>query len=156
MNKNNMTIGLVAVTIMMTTFLLASLPLVEAHPHPDTTEADSHTHEPQTELIPIDGTIGIQKTILTMHASKDNTLPWGFVEGKIASPALSYPVIIQIYDVHGEATHFAQTSVNEDGTYEYKFRVRNVDAGEVINIFEGDYVVKIFKVVYLNHGSNQV
>ena len=155
MNKNNSTI-LIAVTVMMTTFLFASVPSIEAHPHPGTTEADSHTHEPQTEIISIDGTIGIQKTILTMHASKDNTLPWGFVEGKIANPVLDYPVIIQIYDVNGEATHFAQTNANEDGTYEYKFRVRNVDNGEAINIFEGEYVVKVFKVVYLDHGSNQV
>ena len=153
MNKNNMTI---LVTVMMTTFLLASLPSIDAHPHPGTTEGDSHTHEPQTELIPIDGMIGIEKTGLLMHVQKDNQLPWGFVEGKIVNHVSDYPVIIQIYDVHGEATHFAQTNVNEDGTYEYKFRVRNVDNGEVINVFEGDYMVKIFKVVYLNHGSNQV
>ena len=66
MNKNNMTV-LVAVTVMMTTFLLASLPSIDAHPHTNSIEAEPHIHESQTELIPIDGTIGIQKTILTMH-----------------------------------------------------------------------------------------
>ena len=51
-----------------------------------------------------------------------------------------HPVIIQIYDDDGEAIHFAQTNVSTDGTYEYKFRVRNVDSdGNVNNIFEGDY-----------------
>ena len=109
-----------------------------------------------TEIIPIDGEIGIEKTILSLHASPDNTLPWGFVEGKISNHVSNYPVIIQIYDVDGDATHFAQTDVEEDGSYEYRFRVRNVDNGEVINIFEGDYVVKIFKVVYLTPSSGQI
>jgi len=91
-----------------------------------------------------------------MHAPADNTLPWGFVEGKIANHVLDYPVIIQIYDEDGEATHFAQTNVEDDGSYEYRFRVRNVDNDKVINIFEGDYIVKIFKVVYLGTNSSQV
>ena len=112
--------------------------------------------ESNTELIPLNNEIAIEKTVLSMYASPDNSLPWGFVEGKIANHVSSYPVIIQIYDDNGDATHFAQTDVEEDGSYEYKFRVRNVDNGEVINIFEGDYVVKIFKVVYLGPSSGQV
>ena len=106
-----------------------------------------------TQIIPIDGTIGIEKTVITLHASSDNTLPWGFVEGKIANHVSEYPVIIQIYDNEGEAVHFAQSNVNEDGTYQYKFRVLSVDNGERIKIFDGDYTVNIFKVVYLNPGS---
>jgi hypothetical protein len=109
-----------------------------------------------TEIIPLNGEIAIEKTILSLHASPDNTLPWGFVEGKIANHVSSYPVIIQIYNEDGDATHFAQTDVEEDGSYEYRFRVRNVDNGEVINIFEGDYSVKIFKVVYLAPSSWQI
>ena len=91
-----------------------------------------------------------------MHAPADNKLPWGFVEGKIANHVPDYPVIIQIYDADGKPTHFAQTNVKEDGSYEYRFRVRNVDNDQVINIFEGDYTVKIFKVVYLGINSSQV
>lgn len=110
-----------------------------------------------TQIIPIDGTIGIEKTVITLHASSDNTLPWGFVEGKIANHVSGYPVIIQIYDNEGEAVHFAQSNVEDDGTYEYKFRVLSVDNDQTIKIFEGDYTVNIFKVVYLNPGSlNQV
>ena len=109
-----------------------------------------------TEIIPLNGEIGIEKTTLSLYASPDNTLPWGFVEGKIANHVSAYPVIIQIYDDDGDATHFAQTDVEEDGSYEYRFRVKNVDNGEVINIFEGDYVVKIFKVVYLAPSSGQI
>ncbi len=106
-----------------------------------------------TQIIPIDGTIGIEKTVVTLHASSDNTLPWGFVEGKITNHVSEYPVIIQIYDNEGEAVHFAQSNVEEDGTYEYKFRVLSVHEGKTIKIFDGDYRVNIFKVVYLNPGS---
>ncbi len=111
---------------------------------------------PNTEIIPLNSEIGIEKTILSLSASPDNTLPWGFIEGKIANHVSNYPVIIQIYDDDGHATLFAQTDVEEDGSYEYRFRVRNVDDGQVINIFEGDYHVKIFKVVYLDSSSEQI
>ena len=120
-----------------------------AHPHFGTIMINDHTHESQTEIIPLDATIGIEKTTLFFHASEDNVLPWGFVEGKIANPVLDYPVIIQMF-TEGEAIHFAQTNVNEDGTYEYKFRVRSVDDGQVINTFLGDYAIVIYKVIYLN------
>jgi len=108
-----------------------------------------------TQIIPIDGTIGIEKTVVTLHASSDNTLPWGFVEGKITNHVSEYPVIIQIYDNEGEAVHFAQTNVEEDGSYEYRFRVLSMDNDEMIKIFEGDYTVNIFKVVYLTGSLNQ-
>jgi hypothetical protein len=91
--------------------------------------------------------IVLQQKIISMHIPEDNTLPWGFVEGKVINPADGYPVIIQIYK-NDEPVHFAQTDVKEDGSYEYKFRARNVDGDKVINIFQGDYTVKIFKTVY--------
>ena len=109
-----------------------------------------------TEVISIDGNIGIEKTTLTFSVPKDDNLPWAFVEGKIANPVLDYPVIIQIYDNDDQITgndvgavHFAQADVSEDGTYEYKFRVKDINGEKTVNIFEGDYTVKIFKVVYL-------
>jgi hypothetical protein len=36
-----------------------------------------------------------------------------------------------------------------DGSYEYKFRVKNLDhnTGEFTDIFHGEYTVKIFKVI---------
>ena len=84
--------------------------------------------------------------------SSDNILPWGFVEGKIQNHVSDYPVIIQIYDSEGDAVHFAQTNVEDDGSYEYRFRVLSINDNQVIKIFEGDYSVKIFKVIYLNPG----
>ena len=146
---NSLVLGTLIAAVIMTSLLAVPITPVDGHPHPGTTLTDTHTHEPQTEIIPLDGMIGIEKTTLLMHASADNLLPWGFVEGKIANNVPDYPVIIQIYEEDGDAFHFAQTDVQEDGTYEYKFRVRNVENGQAINIFEGNYAVNIFKVVYL-------
>jgi len=60
-----------------------------------------------------------------------------------------HPVIIQIYK-EGKPVHFAQVPVNDDGTYQYRFRVLDVTDNKTIRIFEGDYTVKIFKVVSLD------
>jgi len=125
---------------------------VFAHPHTGQVQIDSHNHQPQTKYFPIDGVIGIEKTTIMFHAPEDNSLPWGFVEGKIENPVAGYPVIIQMYK-EDDAVHFAQTDVNEDGTYEYKFRVLNVDEDKTIKIFSGDYFVNIFKVVYLDQNK---
>lgn len=116
-----------------------------------------------TEVTPINNSIGIEKTTLQMYISKDNKLPWGYVEGKISNPVTDYPVIIQIFDndevIKGNgvgAVHFAQTPVNEDGSYEYKFRVLDYDEGQITKIFDGRYTVKIFKVVYLHPNLDEV
>ena len=106
----------------------------------------------QTEIIPIDGIIGLEKTTVSFLAPTDNLLPWGFVEGKIVNHVSDYPVIIQIYDSEGEAVHFAQANVEDDGSYEYRFRVLSINDDQVVKIFDGDYSVKIFKVIYLNPG----
>lgn len=91
--------------------------------------------------------IVLEKTILELNVSENNVLPWGYIEGKISNPVKEHPVIIQIYQ-DGKPVQFAQVSVNDDNTYEYKFRVRDVNADRIINIFEGSYTVLIYKVVY--------
>lgn len=112
----------------------------------------AETVDIQTTITPIDSSTGLEKTVVPFHAPKENKLPWGFVEGKIANHVEGYPVIIQIYK-NGEAIHFAQTDVKKDGSYEYKFRVRDVTNDVVTKIFDGYYTVKIFKVVYLDKSS---
>jgi len=139
MNKSVNTIALVTAAVLIGSLMSTSTSYAD--------EQDS-----QTEIILIDGTIGIEKTTVSLFASSDNTLPWGFVEGKIANHVSDYPVIIQIYDSEGGAVHFAQTNVEDDGSYEYRFRVLSVNDDQAIKIFEGDYSVKIFKVIYLNPG----
>lgn len=103
---------------------------------------------PSVPTLSDDRSVVLQRVIVPMHIPEDNALPWGFVEGKVINPVEGYPVIIQIYK-NGEPIHFAQTDVKEDGSYEYKFRVRNVDGDQVVTIFQGDYTVKIFKTVYV-------
>ena len=108
--------------------------------------------ESNTTVISSNDGVQLTKTVIPMHISSDNTLPWGFIEGTVENHAEGYPVILQIYQ-NGEAVHFAQTDVNNDGIYEYQFRVRNVDGDNVLNIYEGDYEVKIFKSVQIT-GQN--
>ncbi len=139
MNKSVNTIALVTAAVLIGSLMSTS-----------TSFADEQ--ESQTEIISIDGTIGIEKTTVSLFASSDNILPWGFVEGKIQNHVSDYPVIIQINDSKGDAVHFAQTNVEDDGSYEYRFRVLSINDNQVTKIFEGDYSVKIFKVIYLNPG----
>ena len=117
-----------------------------------------------TEIIPLGGSIGLEKTTISMSIPEGNSLPWGYVEGKIANHVAGYPVIIQIYDEENPLTtgnivgavRFAQTDVSPDGTYEYQFRVFSVDGDTTTYFFDGDYTVKIFKVVYLNSNLSSI
>jgi hypothetical protein len=135
-----------------TILIFSTSTIAFAHPHSGQILIDNHNHEPQTEYIPLNGIIGIEKTSLIFHTPEDNSLPWGFVEGKIANHVEGYPVIIQIFK-DDEAVHFAQTGVYEDGSYEYKFRVLNIEDENTNKIFDGDYHVTIFKVVYLDQNN---
>ncbi len=145
MNKSNILFGSAFAAIMLVTLVTM------------TSFADEEISV--STIIPLDAITAIEKTIIQMNVSEDNTLPWAFVEGKVANPVPNYPVIIQIYDsddqqVSGNnvgAVHFAQTQLNSDGEYEYKFRVLDSRDNTIVNIFEGDYTVKIFKVVYLQN-----
>jgi hypothetical protein len=140
-------------SILVMTFLLSfSIDSAFAHPHSGQVLINGHSHESQTEVISLGGMIALEKSTLLFHSPEENSLPWAFVEGKIANHVEGYPVIIQIFK-ENDAVHFAQTDVNADGSYEYKFRVLNSENGVTSKIFDGDYSVKIFKVVYLNQES---
>ena len=93
--------------------------------------------------------IELQKSIVYMHISTDNKLPFGSVWGQVINGAPGYPVIVQIYQ-NGKPVHFAQVDVKNDGSYDYYFRIRDVEGDKVINIFQGDYTVDIFKTVYVS------
>ncbi|MFB5619532.1 MAG: hypothetical protein ACE5RC_00170 [Nitrosopumilus sp.] len=136
--------------ILALTFVLAfSIDSAFAHPHPGQILINGHTHQPQTEIISLGGNIALEKSTIFFHSPEENSLPWAFVEGNIANHVEGYPVIIQIFK-ENDAVHFAQTSVEQDGDYEYRFRVLNSENGVTNKIFDGDYLVKIFKVVYIN------
>jgi len=148
MNKIILFSSILALSILLS----LSVDSAFAHPHPGQVMINGHTHEPRTEIIPLNAMMGLEKSTIFFHTPETNTLPWGFVEGKIANHVEGYPVIIQIFK-DNDAVHFAQTNVEQNGTYEYKFRVLYSDNGFTTKIFEGDYSVKIFKVVYLNQDN---
>ena len=137
-------------SILTVAFLLAfSVDSAFAHPHSGQVMVNGHTHESQTEIISLGGMMALEKSTIFFHSPEENSLPWAFVEGNIANHVEGYPVIIQIFKNDG-AVHFAQTNVGQNGDYEYRFRVLNSDNGFINKIFDGNYSVKIFKVVYLN------
>jgi len=137
---------------VLTIILSLSMSSAFAHPHSGQVLINGHTHESQTEITPLTGMIALEKSTLFFHSPEENSLPWAFVEGNIANHVQGYPVIIQIFK-NNDPVHFAQINVEEDGDYEYKFRVLNSDNDNTTKIFDGDYLVKIFKVVYLNQES---
>ena len=140
-------------SIVAMTFLLSfSIDSAFAHPHSGQILINGHTHESQTEIISLGDIMALEKSTIFFHSPEENSLPWAYVEGKIANHVEGYPVIIQIFK-ENDAVHFAQTNVNSNGSYEYKFRVLNSENGITTKIFDGDYSVKIFKVVYLNQES---
>ncbi len=104
--------------------------------------------ENTTTITPINDKVSLKKTVIPMNIPKDNIFPGGAVRGQASEFAERYPVIIQIFKGE-DPVHFAQVDLKGDGSFEYKFRIRGVDAntGKVTNIFEGQYTVNIFKVI---------
>ena len=145
MNKLVLFSSIVSIFVL---FVFSASPVL-AHPHVGQVLINNHSHEAHTEITSLGGNIALEKSTIFFHVPDDNSLPWGFVEGKIANHVEGFPVIIQIFDSK-DAVHFAQTEVADDGSYEYKFRVLNSENHSTTKIFNGDYTVKIFKVVYLN------
>jgi hypothetical protein len=103
---------------------------------------------------PINEEISLKKTIATMYIPEDKSLSWGAVKGEASDYVERYPVIIQFFK-EDEPVHVAQVKVKGDGSYEYKFKIRNIDenTGKITDIFEGEYTVKIFKVI---HNKSQI
>lgn len=109
---------------------------------------ESLAKSPKTIQKKIDDKTSIQKTITSLSIPDDNKFPWGTIQGKINNPAPGHPVIIQFFKSLDEApVHVAQIDMNDDGTFEYKFRLFSIDDGITTNIFEGEYYVEIFKTV---------
>ena len=110
--------------------------------------AVADTNQNDISVKPINEKFSLETTITTLSVPENNTLPWGTVYGAASDVAERFPVIIQFYKGN-EAVHIAQIDTEGDGSYEYKFRVRNLDqnTGQFTDIFHGEYTVKIFKVI---------
>ncbi len=117
-------------------------------------EISAETNQNSITVTPINEEISLQKTVMIMSVPQDNKLPWGTIKGAASDYVERYPVIIQFYKGE-DPVHFTQVDVKGDGSYEYKFRVRSLDSGtgEFVNVFEGDYTVKVFRVI---HNTNEL
>lgn len=132
------------ITSIMTAFAITLIP----------GDISAETSQNIITVTPINEEISLQQTVTTMSIPQDNKLPWGTVIGAASDYVERYPVIIQFYKGE-DPVHFSQVDVKGDGSYEYKFRVRSLDTatGEAVNVFEGDYTVKIFRVI---SNTNQI
>ena len=108
----------------------------------------AETNQNNINVKPINEKVSLEITTVTLSVPENNTFSWGTVNGPASDYAERYPVIIQFYK-GDEAVHIAQVDVKGNGSYEYEFRVRNLDhnTGEFTDIFHGEYTVKIFKVI---------
>ena len=113
---------------------------------PNTAVAETNHNDISVKAI--NEKVSLETTITTLTVPENNTLPWGTVYGAASDVAERYPVIIQFYK-ESEPVHIAQVDTKGDGSFEYKFRVRNLDhnTGEFTDVFHGEYMVKIFKVI---------
>ena len=110
--------------------------------------AVADTNQNDISIKAINEKVSLETTITTLIIPENNVLPWGTVNGAASNVVERYPVIIQFYKGN-EPVHIAQVDTKGDGSYEYKFRVTNIDhnTGEFTEIFHGEYTVKIFKVI---------
>ena len=134
----NLKMSLLIVASIMTVFGTIVIP----------NDVVAETSQNNVNVKPINEKISLETTTVTLNVPENNTLPWGTVFGAPSDVAERYPVIIQFYKGN-EAVHIAQVDVKGDGSYEYKFRVKNLDhdTGKFTDIFHGEYTVKIFKVI---------
>ena len=134
----NTKINLLIIASIMTVFVVMIAP----------NDVIAETDQNNINVRPINDKMSLEVTTVTMTVPENNKLPWGKVWGTSSEVVERYPVIIQFYK-ENEAIHVAQVDTKGDGSYEYKFRARTVDhnTGESKDIFYGDYIVNIFKVI---------
>lgn len=130
--------NILAAASVMAVLAIASLPAIVS--------AESNTGT--VTLVPLDDQTSMEKTIIPMNIPLDNTSPWGAVTGGPSDHVEGHAVVIQFYQDR-TLVHTAQIIPFDDGSYEYQFRVRNLDSttGQYVNHFSGDYAVHIFRVV---------
>jgi len=131
--KSLMTLGVFGLLLSMSIFL---------------TDMSAFAETSQTTEIKLDDERSLQRTITVMSIPENNAMPWGTIKGKVHDPVQGYPVIIQFFkSLEEDPIHVAQVKLKGDNSFEYRFRVLSVDDGNTAHFFEGDYHVKIFKVV---------
>ena len=70
-NMNLKGIFLASILLVMAFSLTTSFAF--AHPHSGQIMISGHTHEPQTEIIPLNSMMGLEKTTVFFHSPESNT-----------------------------------------------------------------------------------
>lgn len=103
---------------------------------------------PQTSVKELGDNFNVKTTIVKFNIPSDNKHPWGTIEGSVKNAAPGHPVIIQFFKSLDEMpVHVAQVEVADDNSFEYRIRLLTVDDGITTHIFEGNYFIKVTKVV---------
>ncbi len=90
----------------------------------------------------------IAKSTILLKIPTNNTIPFGTISGIVNYPTVGHPVIIQFFrSLDDSPVHVAQVDLNDDNTFEYKFRLFSIDDGITTHFFSGDYFIKIFATV---------
>jgi hypothetical protein len=93
-------------------------------------------------------TTRIVESNIILKIPTNNTIPFGTIKGTVDQPTTGHPVIIQFFKSLDESpVHVAQVNLNDDNTFEYKFRILSIDDGITTHIFSGDYQIRIFTTV---------
>ncbi len=131
-------------------------PQVEKIPQRVTIPDDSMTKPEKnfsdsTQNIKINDNTSIEKSTITLNIPANNTIPWGVIKGDVTDPTIGHPVIIQFFkSIDDSPVHVAQVNLDDDDTFEYKFRLLSIDDGITTHIFSGDYFIKIFKTINIS------
>lgn len=130
--------------------------VVELPPDIKNISIESLAESPLSIVKRVDDNTSIQKTITGLSISEDNKLPWGTVHGIVTNPAPGHPVIIQFFKSLDDApVHVAQVDLNDDNTFEYKFRLFSINDGITTHIFDGEYYIIIFRTLSTSAFNNQ-
>ena len=132
---------LTALSIAVLAGMMMIIPDSSAHPHQEIT------------INQINDQIALETIVTTMTIPENTDLKWATMKGTVSDPVDWYPVTVQFYK-ENQPIHFAQVDLLGDNSYNYKFQIRNLDDGSMLNIFEGEYTVKISAVVYHNPHSD--
>ena len=90
----------------------------------------------------------IAESNIILKIPANNTTPFGTITGTVDNPATGHPVIIQFFkSIDDPPDHVAQVDLNDDDTFEYKFRLFSIDDGKTTHMFNGEYYVLIFRTI---------
>ena len=102
----------------------------------------------KTTITPINDETSLKKSVIQITIPEDNISTYCAIRGQASEHIKGYPLIIRVYN-NENPVHTAHVDLNDDGSFEYQFKVKKVDnnTGKITKIFQGDFIVDILKVI---------